>query len=224
MSTSKAPSSNIESLRKIKCFLYLYSPPHLKSRNSDTFMSQSWRPHASGRISQIPFKRHLELIGECKPVKNSQPIPPPIALVVNAWTGAKTYTICGKAFASRDDALRFRSRMTALHATCGMMEVEVTQSTPCGPECVPCAYGIYGACDRTRQSSVQTLQVARHLSETATTGYTEVLPTATIRAPIPSYSTSKSVEPGVSASLDDSAAFQQAMDVILMGRSDSDRT
>ena len=181
-------------------------------------MQDSWKPHGTGGIGKIPLKKHLELIGR-KPrrsrAEESEAVLP-IALVHNVWTGVKTYSTCGKAFASRDDATRFRERMSNMHGT-QSIDVETSRVTTCGPECLPCAYGMHGTCTNTRQSSVHALRVAGALSATATAAYTEELPTVTISACSTSASrtsvTTRS-QPHMQEALEENEAFMHAMDLV----------
>lgn len=184
----------------------------------------SWKPHAAGGITPVSLGRHLELIGR-KPrlsrggddAAPAAPAPP-IALVHNAWTGVKTYSTCGKSFASRDDAQRFRGRVASTHAS-QVVTLEVASTASCGPECLPCAYGLYGTCANTRQSSVHALRVAKQLSANATAAHLEVLPTVTVCAPAPLShqveSTSRESAPAVSLEQDE--AFAHAMDQVRRG-------
>lgn len=184
-------------------------------------MSQNtWRPHATRGIAGIPLRRHLELIGRRKPRRSQGdhevtppgPPPPPVALVHNAWTGVKTFTTCGKAFASRDDALRYRDRM-ALFQTSQAVAVEVSRATACGPECLPCAYGMYGTCAATRHSSVHALRVAQQLSATARAAYAEELPTATVFAPHHS-AMAAPLNASAAHALDHDETFAHAMNLV----------
>lgn len=179
----------------------------------------SWKPHAAGGVTPVSIGRHLELIGKKQRHSRGGELAatgpaPPIAMVHNAWTGVKTFSTCGRSFASRDDAQRFRGRVASSHAS-QVVTLEVSSTMSCGPECLPCAYGLYGTCANTRQSSIQALRIARQLSATATAAQLEVLPTVTVCAP--ASSRAANTAHASAPSLEQDEAFALAMDQVRSG-------
>jgi hypothetical protein len=174
---------------------------------------ERWKPHGGGKVT-LPLSRHLELIGAGVRTRgvDGQGQLPSIAVVQNDWTGLRTFTTCGRSFASRSDAMRYRSKWLIAHpiAREETVAVHVVDGSACGLSCLPCAYGLYGACGRTRDSTAGALQMAAALSSVRPE-YTELLPTITTGLLPVGGSAS---QPAQQPQLEHSEAFMRTMHIV----------